>query len=481
MAEILHVMPPGVCFGAILVLATALWAWFQPKEPHMAHEEAVYANKARSLLDVTPDAGWGIYRPIGLPVLGRIALSVHSDVGALRCVALVLLLFTLTTVHIAASNWLSPRQAILVLLLLLSGIGFLRRTPEYLNDIGATGLLLVVVFLVVRVQEKENSKALLVLPLFVLAAFYLRYGVVGNLLAVAVAAVISYGPRAWAAHRLHIAIAGTVLLFGLLPHFWYAAQTTGSPLGIILSATDQAERAYMGDGLVYYLAIFPYRLAGDLGAVVMTVGILVAGRAAQRLRHQLGGENSGMDDRRRVFLGMSSLLIFVVLGVATDGEPRFVFLPVILLTMLGVSGLAKLATQWGSPTLAVVTVLAAVTIPGTAQVIAHGAMPSPNRLNDSTVPVARALRSEDPCLLVTGYEPTMGWYSGCDAMTYTQFRALTPPTNIRVSLIIFERGRLQPGPASLKRLIGDRDVTVRTIPTHGSIGTATVITLNPGK
>ena len=271
---LLRRVPVGLYVAGILLLAAGVWAWLQGEEPHFAHEEAVYANKARSWSDGAPDAGWGLYRPVGLPGLGSLTLALHDDVGALRAVALLLALFTLAVVYGVAAQWTSRRRAVVVMLLVLSGLGFLRRLPEFLNDIGSTGLLLIVVFLLVRAQEKERSRALLVLPFVTLAAFYLRYGVVGKLLAITVAAVIAYGPRAWLAQGRRLGFAAAVLILGLLPHFLYAARSTGSPLGIIFWATDQAERRFMGDGLLYYVVIFPYRLAGDLGAVVMVAGFV---------------------------------------------------------------------------------------------------------------------------------------------------------------------------------------------------------------
>ncbi|MGY0057314.1 glycosyltransferase [Streptomyces sp. LZ34] len=465
----------------VLALAAAVWAALQDHEPLIGHEEAVYGNKARSWLDGTPDAGWGTYRPVGLPALGRIALAVYDGVGALRVVALLLTLFTLTTTYLVAARLTTPRRAVVVALLLLSGLGFLRRVPLFLNDIGATGLLLIVVYLLVRAQEKPGSRALALLPFAALAAFYLRYGVVGTLAAVVVAAVLAYGPRAWLAQGRRLALCAGVFLAGLIPHFVYATEVTGSPLGLILSATAQAGRAYVGDGLVYYLAVFPYRLAGDLGAVVMAAGLCGLGAAVRRRRQQQRRPH----DRRRVFLGMSAVLTFVVLGVATDGEPRFVYLPVVLLTVLGVQTLAESAGRWSATVLAAVAALAAVTVPATAQYVAHAAMPGPTAQRVSTLAVARQLSGDRPCLLVTGYEPDLGWYSGCDAVTFGQYRRMAPASGVEVSLILFERGRLQPGPASLRHLIGGRATTTRTIPTEGSLGTATVITLqaerHPGR
>ncbi|WP_157839047.1 glycosyltransferase [Streptomyces flavidovirens] len=495
--DVLRRVPVRAYVVGVLAVAAGVWAVLQDFEPYLGHEEAVYANKARSWVKGTPDAGWGVYRPVGLPALGALALwlyggagggtGVADGVGALRAVTLVLVLGTLTVTYLVAAAWTSRRRAVVIVVVLLSGLGFLRRVPEYLNDIGATGLLLIVVFLLVRAQEKEGSRALWGVSAVALAAFYLRYGVVGNLLAVGLAAVLAYGPRAWMAQGRRLVGAAVVLVMGLVPHFWHAVRETGSPLGMILSATSQANRAYVGDGFVYYLAVFPYRLAGDLGAVVMAAGLWAAGAALRRVLAGRGGrcgqrpDDRRRDDRRRVFLGTAAVLVFVVLGMATDGEPRFVYLAVVLLTVLGVEAVAGLAgAAWSAPVLAAVAAFAGLTVLGTAQVVAHGAMPGPTRLAGSTVPVAReigAAAQGRPCLVVTGYEPEFGWYSGCDAVTYAQYRTMRVPEGTRVSLVVFERGRLQPDAAGLERLAAGRESDVRTIGTDGAVGTATVVTL----
>jgi hypothetical protein len=489
-------IPVWVYVVVVLALAAGAWAWLQDFEPYLGHEEAVYANKARFWLDGTPDAGWGVYRPVGLPALGTVALWLSGyegyasggGTGALRAVALVLALAMLCTTYLVARAWTTPRRAVVVVLVLLSGLGFLRRVPEYLNDIGSTALLLIVVFLLVRAVEKAGTKAgaraLLLVPFVMLAAFYLRYGVVGNLVAVALAGVFAYGPRAWLALGWRLWAAVGVLALGLVPHLLYAVERTGKPLGMILSATSQANREYVGDGLVYYLSVFPYRLAGDLGAVVMAAGVCAAFAAWRRVRRTRGpeGGEARADDRRRVFLGAAALLVFVVLGVATDGEPRFVYLPVTLLTILGVQAVAELTRGWAPRVLAVVAALAGLTVLGTAQVVAHGAMPGPTALGASTVPVARALAAQDGerCLIVTGYEPEFGWYSGCDAVTYRQYGQLLEgkklPRGTRVSFVRFEKGRLQPDAAEVRRLIGGRDATLLRMPAAegGSAGAATV-------
>ncbi|MFI8123198.1 glycosyltransferase family 39 protein [Streptomyces albidoflavus] len=296
----LAAIPPAALAAGVLSLAALLWAALQDHEPWIGHEESVYANKARSWTEGGPPAaGWGEYRPPGLPLLGTLALRLHADVGALRAVTLLLALAMLTVTYLVAARWTTPRRAVLTVLLVLCGLGFLRRLPEFLNDIGSTGLLLVVVYLLTRAQEHPGSRALLALPPFVLAAFYLRYGVAGNLAAILLAALTAYGARAWLARGRQLAVAGAVILAGLVPHFVHATQVTGSPLGLVFWATSQAERQFVGDGLLYYLAIFPYRLAGDLGGVVMAAGVVAAYAAVGRLRRASpvprpgGGPSSG--------------------------------------------------------------------------------------------------------------------------------------------------------------------------------------------
>lgn len=113
--------------------------------------------------------------------------------------------------------------------------------------------------------------------------------------------------------------------------------------------------------------------------------------------------------------------------------------------MLGVQALARAAGEQRRRLLAGIGALALLTTAGTAQSVAHGAMPGPTGQARSTVPVARALAADGtPCLLVTGYEPESGWYSGCDAMTYRQYRAAGPPGAGHPGLLRPVRARAPP-------------------------------------
>jgi Dolichyl-phosphate-mannose-protein mannosyltransferase len=471
-------IPPWSALVGVLAIAALIWAGLQNAEPYLGHEEAVYANKARSWLDGTPDSGWDPFRPIGLPVLGYLALAVHNDVGAVRVVALVLLLSTLAVTYLVAKTWTTPRQAIIVLLVVLAGLGFMRRTPQFLNDIGTTGLLLIVLYLLIIVIERNRPAFLLLAVLAAVGAFYLRYGAAGSLLAIIVAAVLAYGPRAWWTYRRMLGPALALGVVGLTPHLVHAWQLTGSPLGLVFWATEKANRTFVGDGLVYYVSTLPFRIGGDLGGVVMIAGLVAAWFAVRRLRR---GE-ARPADRRRVFLALTCVLQVVLLGLATDGEPRFIFLSVILLTILGVQSICEYAGRHRSHVLLGIGVLALLTVPATYRAIADGWLPSSMRDRESVTAVGESLSCKAESagkaeVLVSGYEPDLGWESGCETITYREAFENLPEG--RVSFVRFQNGRLQTSEQAIRRLADGRAVSLRTLPASGALGPVQIVTVAP--
>jgi hypothetical protein len=364
-------------------------------------------------------------------------LTVHNGVGAVRVVQLVLLLSTLAVTYLVARAWTTPRQAIIALLVILAGLGFMRRIPQYLNDIGTTGLLLIVMFLLVTVIERDRSRFLILAVIAAVGAFYLRYGAAGSLLAILLAATLAYGPRAWWTYRRRLGLAAALGVIGLAPHFVYAWQVTGSPLGLVFWATEKANRTFVGDGLVYYVSTLPFRIGGDLGGVVMIAGLVAAWFAIRRIRR--GDPRPA--DRRRAFLALTCVFQVVLLGLATDGEPRFIFLSVILLTILGVQSIAEYAGRHRSPVLLCIGGLALLTVPATYRVIADGWLPPSMRDRESVVAVGKALSCKAaPAdrVLVSGYEPDLGWDSGCETITYRE--AFDGLPDGRVSFVRFQQG-----------------------------------------
>ncbi len=372
-------LPPPVVLAAGLTLAAGVWAWLQRVEPYLGHDESVYAGQARAWLIGTPAVGWGGYRPVGLPLLGTLALRVSDSTGALRAVGLALTLLTLAIVYLVGARVSSPRRAAVAVLVVLSGATFLRRLPEFLDDIPSAGLLLLSAYLVLRSRRPGGRWALPAAAAVGVLAVLVRYGAAAGLVSIAAAGVLAWGPRVWLRAWREVAAALAVLAAGLAPLAVYSHRATGSWIGVLVQAGVVAHRAYLGQGLVYYVQAYPYKLAGVLGAVVAAAGALAALAAARRLRRAdpvvpgeglTGGEGAGRGgDRERLFLGLAAVLELLLLGVIAHGESRFALFTMITLIVLGVDAVGRAAGRWAGSALLATAVLAVAATGATAVLV----------------------------------------------------------------------------------------------------------------
>ena len=463
---------------AVLSGTVALWAALQGALPYLGHDEAVYATQARSWAGGAPASGWAPYRPFGLPVLGWMALSFQSDVGALRLVGLGLALISLAIAYAVAARLTTPRRAVVAIAVFVSGWAFLKRLPEFLNDIAAAGLLLLVAYLIVRSRQRAGSYDLAVASAVAVVVFYLRYGAISGLVALAVAALLTWGPRVWIRSWREVAIAAGVFAGGLLPHLLYSERAAGSPLAAMLSAGDVAGGEYVGEGLVYYALAFPFRLAGDLGGVVMTAGLIAAAVSALRIRR---GELEGRGDRVRVFFGLTAVLHVVVLGLTAHGEERYVFFPVLLLIILGVDAIAEFAGASSRVVLAALTSFAVVAAAANYGVVRDGHVADVTAERTSLVQVgdllARQSSASRTCVVATAYQPQLGWYSGCATIGLTQVAGTRPVAGQLIYVVLFDEGRGQRSERGLSRFMAGRVAGSQVLDTRGSLGAARVITL----
>ncbi len=512
--------PPTWAFVVgVLALTAAVWAVLQPSDPYLGHDEAVYAAKARSWLTGAPSAQWGVHRAPGLPVLGYAALAVHASAASVRVVGLLLALLAFGLFCWVGIRLLGPARGVVTALLVLSGPGFLRRIPEFLTDVGTAGLLAGAAYCLVRAQETSTLPARrtgshragggdLWLPAaagFALGAFYLRFGAVSGVLALTLAAAVAWGPRAWLARWRGLLGAAAVLAVGLAPHLVVADRRTGSPLGMVRASADAGHSEGLG-GLLFYLRIFPARLAGPWGGVVMAAGLVAGALAVWRLVRR----RARPEDRRTVFVVLAAVALVVLIGLAAHGEPRFVFLSVFLLTLAGVAALTQWIDTWADKwagkwaharvrlLLVVLAAGAVATMPVTCLSIVRGPLHSLTGQRESLVAAAAALAAESDgtvgdgaespgpagaagttvrCVVVTGYQPEVGWYSGCATATLNQARAGDLPPHTSVSYLVFEHGRDQLSPASARRLTANRSVRVVDLPAVGSLGSGQLFTV----
>ncbi|MFD2077919.1 4-amino-4-deoxy-L-arabinose transferase [Actinopolymorpha cephalotaxi] len=494
--------PPTWAFVVgVLVLTAVVWAALQPSLPYLGHDEAVYAAKARSWLTGAPSAQWGIHRAPGLPALGYAALAVHGSVTSVRVVGLLLALLAFGLFCWVGIGLLGPARGAVTALLVLSGPGFVRRIPEFLTDVGTAGLLAGAAYCLVRAQEGSALPARRTgshragggdrwLPAaagFVLGAFYLRYGAVAGVLALALAAAVAWGPRAWLARWRGLLGAAAVLAVGLAPHLVLADRLTGSPLGMVRASAGAGHSEGFG-GLLFYLRMFPVKLAGPWGGVVMAAGLVAGALAVWRLVRR----RPRPEDRRTVFVVFAGVALVVLIGLAAHGEPRFVFMSVFLLTLAGVAGLAELARARARLLLGALAAGAVATLPVTGLLVARGPLRDVTSERESLVAAAAAVAAESGgaagdsagftgsagrCVVVTGYQPEVGWYSGCATATLTQAAAGDLPPNTPVSYLVFAHGRDQLPPAGVRRLARERSARVVDLPAVGSLGTGRLVTV----
>lgn len=81
------------------------------------------------------------------------------------------------------------------------------------------------------------------------------------------------------------------------------------------------------------------------------------------------------------------------------------------------------------------------------------------------------MQGKGPRLIVTGYEPDMGWDSGCESITYEEAFATKLPANREVSFVRFAHGRLQRSESSVRELVGDRPFVITEVRAAGNLGT----------
>jgi hypothetical protein len=537
---------------AVLLLALGLaavtWAALQRAEPYLGHDESVYAARARSWATGQPSAGWEVYRPVGLPAVGRVVLGlVGALTGAeptaqasgdgglqpgtatvvLRVVALGLALLTLLITYLVGARLIGPPRAAVAVLVVVGGMTFVRRVPEFLDDIPAAGLLLLAAYLVLRSRRSQVTARAWSLPAaaaVAVIACLVRYGATAGLLSIAVAGLVAWGPRVWLRAWRELLGAAVVLAVGLAPLLSYSARVTGTPLGLMQRAADVAHRQYVGEGLVFYARSFPIGLAGPLGAVVMTAGLVGLALAARRLLATRRPRPTAAiaADRERVFLGAAALLALLVLGLVAHGEGRFAMFSVLTLTLLGtdslVSGLAG-RTPSALPVLKSLAVAAAVVAPlttlqmagrldqvtavrtsiadslGQALGVAAGdgaggsvgaaatrggaATGAATGVTNGAAPGATVVGEAAtlPCLVVTQSVPEAGWLTGCDARRAEAVRTL--PAGTVVYVVDFPNVATTAGLARIKALAPDRTWTVRRVHTSGSYSTADIAVSYP--
>jgi hypothetical protein len=199
--------------------------------------------------------------------------------------------------------------------------------------------------------------------------------------------------RALARRPAPVLAAAAVFALLLVPHVLHSLDRTGSWLGVLEVSRKMPRRAYVGEGLVTYLSSNPFVFYGAVVAPVMLAGVATAWR---------GG-------RAAWLLLVVALGQIVSLGLQSHGQPRYVFVAVALLVVLGVRGLrsvelpriafALVALAWLGVAIAVVPL---------QRSIAHARAP--------LVAAGDVIREDAggrPCLVSATAVAQLMWYARC--------------------------------------------------------------------
>lgn len=408
-----------------VVVSITVWVLLQDVSPYLSHDEAVYANRARAWMTGDVATGWRFYRPAGLPALAYPALHVSDSTLAVRAVTLLLALGAVCLIYFIASSVTTPGRAGVSVLVIVSGVTYLRRLPEFLNDISVSALLLLVAYLVLLCRRKPTAWALPAAAAVAVLAVMVRYGAVSSLLAIAAAAVLVWGKQ-WLRDWRQIALAAAVMAVGLAPLLLYSRRQTGSWLGVFTAAREMGYRAHLGDGLVYYAQAFPFKLAGALGAVVLTAGIAVTIQCLVKARSAVQIDKAVL--RERAFLGLAALLLVLLIGIDVHGETRYILFSVYALTIIGVDAIATWAGPRARTALIVTGALAVASIPVNTVLVALQ-MSDATAARASVGSVAQHIadvNADRPCVVVVSdLAVEAAWVSRCEGIT-PRYAAATP-------------------------------------------------------
>jgi hypothetical protein len=390
------------------LLTAALVAWIAVAAiglalgPALGHDEAAFALVARG---AEPPGAW-LYRSMGTVAIARIGLALGDAEWQLRLVCAVLSIATVIAAFAVGRATFSSRTGAWAAAVVAGAHPMALRSAQLLSDLPAAACLLGGIAVLVGELERRAGSA----------------PVIG--LALVAAAVLWW--RAVAARPLRSLAVVAALAVLIVPHFVRSVDATGAALGILEISAAMPRRAYFGEGLVTYLTSNPLTYYGILVAPLMIAGVLGLVRTRRRAPW---------------YLAIIAFGQLVALGVQSHGQPRYVFVAVILLVVLGVDVVARI----DRPRLALALVFASWLEVAIAQVVTSR---EANQARSSILQAVRVIQAdagERPCAILALLAPQLTWYSDCQV--YLTGYATPLPADRRRYAVSFTRWPIDLGPA----------------------------------
>jgi hypothetical protein len=358
----------------------------------LGHDEAAYAIGADAALD--GGASPWLYRSPGMHVLASFGVLAGGSELALRLPAMLIAIAFLFALR-RAGDAIAPGAGVWAAASIIGMHAIALRGHELLSDLPATTCTLAAIAIAVAELRRDDGprwRIVLVAPLLA-AAFYVRYATALPIALICALAAIAWW-RSIAKRPLPVVATAAALAVLAIPHVVHAIDVTGSPTGILALSAGVPRRDYVGEGLVSYLAGNPFVVYGALSP------LLVFGLVAVRRR-----------DRAIRFAWGVAVGQIVGLGLLSHGQPRYIFVALALLCILGVAEIARVFdARRRAIALAVVGAAALGTLAAT---IVRGAR------DDWRTPIPEAaeqIRRDAggrPCEVVSRRFAQLMWYTGC--------------------------------------------------------------------
>jgi 4-amino-4-deoxy-L-arabinose transferase-like glycosyltransferase len=392
-----------------------------------------------------------------MPIVGWVVLQFSDTEVAFRSAAIVLSIGAAAAMWFTGRTMFSPSAAWIGTAVFVASASYLRRATEFLNDLAAAGFLIATMLVIwYYFERRPQSWWLLACAPLAAGAYYMRYGSALGLVVIGLFTVIIWARRLLRSWRQILATAAATLAL-LVPHFAYAIDQTGSVFGVFRSASTSVGGG--GGGLGQYIEWLPRHLAGRLGAAVMLAGVIYAVVTIVNAARSSPDSVTRSEARTVSFLTGVAISLTIALGVFTHGEPRFVFMPLMAILLVGGQALVQVASRLRrTPRLILASLLAlvvGVVFAGSVERMSQG-MDRITGSRDVIVEAADAVRidvGQGDCFIRSSYVPQLTWYAVCATYTFSQ----PAPASDPAYLVLFENGKRQPAGADLDTEIAATD------------------------
>ncbi|HEY4183271.1 MAG TPA: hypothetical protein VGM90_40890 [Kofleriaceae bacterium] len=401
--------------GALVFSALAVIS--QP----LGHDETVYALGGYQLAhdELVP---YPAYRPVAMQVVAAPAAVSTSDIDVRLFPVLITGLFLMLLLRLGGK-----RIGVITAIVVGTSWVVCMRGATLSSDVPAAALLLGAMLMIGTAAKPGKRWVLLSAAPLCAAAVYVRYGSATSIVVIALSAAIIWR-RQWRELLAPAFVTGALGALLLVPLFVFSMRATGSPVGIFKTAAHAAHRAYVGDGLVYYVTTWWWHDIGPVATVFVVLGIVSAVRDPYRLLR---------------FSVLSALGMLVATGISAHGESRYALLPLGLLVHSGAVLAQSVLTEREHEPLVYApvvgasvramfrrTLLVACIVSFAIGIVVPVFAPSNQWPSIAAERIAALVRDADvsACRVLSETHVQIAWYSGCPSVRSGNYQSSDEPT-----------------------------------------------------